>query len=125
MQWHKEMIGRYGFYIHFVLDANYANIHTHGVAESFDHPDLQIVINIDRQTASSLLHTVVDQIKEGKVIQTGVDYTEIANLPTRFIRATECGRPVLRLIIPDRAGTLDKDTMDPMFARQYDNLNSD
>jgi len=124
-RWHEDMMKRFGFYSHFTLDGTHANIHTHGIAESFGHPDFQIALNIPQNVAMSIFHGMVKEIKEGKKYTTNVDYSEIANLPVRFINATECGRPVLRLIIPDRAGTLDKDTMDPVFARQYENLNSD
>jgi uncharacterized protein DUF4262 len=124
-RWHKEMMSRHGFYTHFVIGGDCANIHTHGVNESFHHTDIQIALPISQQTANNLLHGIVEQIKKGKKFVTNVDYSEIANMPVRFIHATECDRPVLRLIIPDRAGTLAKDTMDPVFARQYENLNSD
>lgn len=125
VQWSKDMLDKYGFFIHFVIDGEHANIHTHGLDENFHHPDLQIALNIPQQSACGLLHAIVDQIRKGKSFETGRDYDEIATLPTRFIRAEECGRTVLRLIIPDRAGTLDREGMDPAFARQYENLKTD
>lgn len=123
-----EHIRKYGFTIDMVFPTKEGetwNYHTHGVKESWDHPDFQLVLNIGQRNAMGIFHLLVDKIKEGEKFMVGIDYDCIAEgFPTRFISAKECGREVLRLIVPDPKGNLDENKMDSEYAAQYQNLDS-
>jgi len=108
----QEAINEYGFYAHYVYETEgnrefngLANLHTHGLKESFNHMDLQLVIPINMQTASGLFHTVAKNIKKGKTYQAGKLYDDvIRNYFVKFENFTDKGRPVLRMILPDEKG---------------------
>lgn len=128
----SEWLAKYGFYIHYVSAETGgtgsglpANIHTHGLPESFSHFDLQIVLNVGREIALKLLHNCVNLIKDGTKFVPGVDYDKIANLPVRFIGAMECGRPVCRLIVPDRHGGRTDDDIEDALRVQFQFLETD
>jgi len=131
-QWQEEQVARYGFWIDLVIDGGPApglvNIHTHGLKQTFGFPDVQIVINIGQRNAMGILHHIASKYRIaateniGQPYVPGVVYADIATMPTCFVEATECDRPVLRLVVPDKNGSLDKDTMDPLFAKQYTEL---
>lgn len=106
-----EMMKKHGWIVHFVFETEesefdgLANIHTHGMAQNFNHPDLQIVLPIDPQTAHMLLIEIVEQVKQGKVFEVNQRYGEIIrDMDIYFIEAEEGGRSVLRAIIPDSNG---------------------
>ena len=104
----EDAIKKYGWYAHLVTDpmcpAN-TNIHTHHVMESFGHKDFQICLNIQPNTLHMILADAIDQVKEGIKFEPGKKYDKIiANYKVEFIEATEMGRPVLRLLIPDENG---------------------
>jgi len=126
--WEEEKIRKHGWFAHFMVDGlpnGMADIHTHGIAETFGHPDLQLTVNIGERNAMGIFHALVRRIRGGEVLRVGVDYEDIARgYRTKFTHAGEDGRPVLRLIVPDVAGTLERETMDLMFAKQYECLES-
>ena len=66
----------------------------------------------------------MDRISAGDRFSEGDIADRILSEPykVKFIRATESGREVLRLIIPDAAGNLERDLMEPAYARQYAGL---
>ena len=126
--WEEKQVRKRGWFVHFIVDGlpnGMANIHTHGIAETFGHPDLQLTVNIGERNVMGIFHALVKRIRGGEVLRVGFDYGDIAQgYRTRFIHAVEGGRPVLRLIVPDVAGILERETMDLMFAKQYECLES-
>lgn len=105
-----DAIKKYGFYIHFVPNdcgcPHHMNIHTHGILEVFKHKDLQICFPLPQQVALETLHNVVHYIKDGKTFVSGKKYSGIIrNYNIEFIDAIECGREVLRLLVPNKEGT--------------------
>ena len=45
--WEIDCMERFGWYVHYVTDApSGADVHTHGLRESFDHPDLQLLVRL-------------------------------------------------------------------------------
>lgn len=109
-KWQQEMLAKEGWYIEYVPGddgcPNNINIHTHGLQENFNHPDLQICIGIKPQTAAKFFHDLVGRIKKGERFETGKIYSDIAaRYDTQFIDAFECGRPVLRMVIPNEKNT--------------------
>lgn len=115
-QWAKGCMDKFGFYVHLVE----FNMHTHGLENTFNHPDLQIVLPLHPLMAHQLIHDVVGLIRKGTAIQPGVRYSKIIkNLDVTFIEATETGRKVLRMILPDTKGNLDKACLTGEYAEQY------
>jgi hypothetical protein len=117
--WLKE----YGFYTHYVSNDDIPtqiNIHTHGLPDSFDHPDLQIVLPLNPQTASSILHSIVNWIKQGNGVKTNTPYSFILKgMDAMFVWAVECDRDVLRLILPDTKGKLLPEEMQDPYTLQW------
>jgi len=129
-EWHMKCLKKHGWYAHFVPDESFPlgmNIHTHGLLEGdlhLHHLDLQIVLPLQPEVAQGVLHAVTAKIKGGKVFQDGEKYDGIlkAGFLVAFAKALEGERIVLRIILPDPDGKIDKAEMDPDYARQYDGL---
>ncbi|PSK88136.1 uncharacterized protein DUF4262 [Taibaiella chishuiensis] len=108
--WSRVMMFRYGWYIHFVFDDEdfpYGiNFHTHGIEDSFAHPDLQICFPIPQEMAHLIFNAIVGEIKKGFVFKAGRRYADIigGGLSLNFIPVRECGRPLLRIIFTDENG---------------------
>ena len=120
--WAKDKMKRFGWYIHFVPNdkefPNDINFHTHGIAESFGHPDLQICFPLPQQVAHQILHHIVDEIKQGKTFEPGRKYGSIiaGNLNVEFIDAMEFDRPVFRIVFPNKEGNYEGE----MFTCQFE-----
>lgn len=124
-----KSIEDYGWYCHYVPSEDYdnsptgVNIHTHHIQESFNHPDLQIVIPLSQHTVLAVLHEVVNNfIKKGVKFKVGKKYKKIIGneYSVVFTNAKECGRDVLRMIIPDKNGYLkENEPMDEQFKIQH------
>lgn len=117
---HQEFLLRTkGWYAHAVP----CNYHTHGLPMSFDHLDIQVTLPIDPAQVHSVVCLVVEMIKEGKKFHSFTRYSGILkNMEVTFVGAIESGHSVLRMILPDANGSLDREEMDILYAEQYDNL---
>lgn len=106
----KESIDKYGWVAHYVSNDPTTpyemNIHTHGLAEKFNHKDLQICLLLNQNTAHFILANIVDRIKKGEVFEAGKEYDNIIKkYSVIFAEAEECERPVLRIIFPNPDGS--------------------
>lgn len=121
----QQMMEEYGWIIDFVRpDNDYpygVNYHTHGLPEKYGHPDLQIVMSLDPNVASGVLWDAVNQIEKGTRFQEDLAYDNILGMgyKVKFIKAQECDREVLRMILPDKEGRLDLVDMDEPYQGQY------
>ena len=126
LKWQDECIQKYGFYMHAVKHGQYVNYHTHGFVDSWQHPDMQMVIPVDAEFAKALFWDFAREIKAGKKYQVGdiLDgFIEDHNI--RLTEAKECGRAVLRVIFPDQNGKFPGDPdCDAKYERQL-TLNTD
>lgn len=71
----QEMMEKYKFVVHYVMDTyeveddqqtlNFPSIHTHGLVEHFDHPEIELALPLDQETAMYIMHTFVDKLKQG------------------------------------------------------------
>ena len=110
----REAILKHGWYAHWVFDDPKCpfevNFHTHGV-ESYGHRNLQLCMKMNPQVVMSFFHIIIDRIKKGEEFLPDVDYPDIAagGYMVRFIETKECGRDMLRIIIPAKDGTYDKE----------------
>jgi len=97
------------------------NYHTHGMEASYNHPNIQIVLPLRMETAHHIVGDIIDKIKAGERFEPNKEYANIVGggYMVRFIEAMECGRKVLRLLIPDKNGKYEGD-----FAEQLTMLDS-
>lgn len=117
-EWEQDCLNKIGWYAHQVPN----NYHTHGLPESCDHPDIQVVLALDPNITHAVVAGIIEEIKKGTKYQPNTRYSKIIkNLDVIFIEATESDRKVLRLVFPDANGNLEKEKMAPDFATQYDN----
>lgn len=123
-----RMMEEYGFIIHSVFptdenDASYSH-HTHGLKENFNHMDLEIALPLPQQLAGQIIHSMVDQIKEGASFEDKLTSDKvIMNYDVHLVRVNEDGREVLRVILPDPEGRFpfDEDCRD-IYNRQLDGV---
>ncbi|MEI4804096.1 DUF4262 domain-containing protein [Bacillus sp. FJAT-51639] len=109
--WEKQMLQEYGWYTHSILaednDHIHANYHTHGLAETYSHRDLQIVLNMDPEVAQDIFYTIVEEIKRGEKFEQGIEYNNIIEgYPIIMKSFKEMNREVLRILLPDERGFL-------------------
>lgn len=124
---------KYGWIAHVVPEYEGSpldfNLHTHGVQENFDHPDFEVVLPMNPVIIMGMLHNIVNRIKEGETFVTGRQYTNLIyaegpgrNLPVEFAESTECGRRVLRVILPDEDLSTNRANMKHPFVHQWEGI---
>ena len=124
----QKMIEKYGWYCHIIIDNDEQsptgfNAHTHNLQEKYNHPDIQIVVPINHKSIIAILHSIVDNyIKKGNTLKEGEEYDKIIQYyKVTFFNTKECGRNVLRLILPDVNGYIQQnEPMDKNFSLQYE-----
>lgn len=132
----REQMEKCGWIAHIMEDdpctPYHFNYHTHGLKESFDHPDLQIVLTLKSEIAHSIVSEVVEHIKEGKKFKHGDLASGIIRAadPDKeylvlFINAVENNRNILRIILPDVEGNLEPQDMDPQYSHQHCNVHGE
>ncbi len=114
----EEAMEKYGWYVHFVMDdLDYPygmNVHTHGLADSQKHPDLQICLPMSAKSCHEILiNAIEDNVKKGIIFEHGKKYGNII-MPSPgsgkmsylvlFLNAKENGRDVLRMVFPEKDG---------------------
>lgn len=112
----SNMISNYNWQIHAIKngclcenDGEYifdmipgaANFHTHGM-EQYNHPDFQLVLDYDLDTAAYILNTLGERVSSGERFNPG-DYVKgiFEDCDVRLETFEETGRDVLRVIVPD------------------------
>lgn len=123
----KELMEKYGWYAHIVMDDEQSptgfNYHTHGFTESFNAPDIQIVIPIQPEIAHAIADTIVAALQSGKKFQTNQrESAVLQGHDVMFVEAVENGREVWRVVLPDQNNQLEIDKMDLDYAIQWHNL---
>jgi hypothetical protein len=126
--WEDEQLKKHGWIVHFIGSDDPAtptgvNYHTHGLTDAFNHLDLQVVISLGQNTAHGIFKSAIDQIKEGRKFAHGDVVDRIVKgYNVKFVTATEGGRNLLRIILPDQNGSLDYADMEVGMREQYDDL---
>ncbi len=124
--WTRTQMNKYGWICHFVATGDEQtstgfNAHTHGLQENHQHADFQIVIPLPEKVAHAIFITLADRVKAGEKFAAGQKLDEvIQQMQVKLIDAVECGRAVLRVILPDKAGKLDLGEIADPYATQYD-----
>ena len=77
------------------------NAHTHGM-EKYGHLDFQMVLRLSPQMIGYTLNSLGDMVRSGRHFKAGDTVEELfENYKVRLDAFQECGRTVLRVIIPD------------------------
>lgn len=110
-EWARQMMATNGWFAHFVTsvsdDVPLLNAHTHGLRATFGHLDLQIVAWVAPEVAHGVFWSAVGRIRNGEAFaKDQVAERVIERFRVKFVAATESGRSVLRLLLPDERGTL-------------------
>ena len=120
LHWEQLQMSTHGWYIH-VIDEdddapNHYNAHTHGLKETFGHPDLQICLPLPTETVVDIFHLLVRGIKKGISYLPDRSFDDVLEgYEVKFIQAKECDRDVLRLLLPNKYGTYSGDIFEAQF----------
>lgn len=125
-EWEKEQMDKHGWIVHFVQnDERYptnTNHHTHGLTETYNHPDLQVVVPMPAKSVHNVFIQLIERIKAGEKFKHGDVAENVVNkYSVKFHDAYEGDRHVLRVIVPDVDNNLERD-MKGGLAHQYDDL---
>lgn len=109
----KLLKAKYGYVIHAVPGQS---THTHGLYESFGHPEIECTLPTDPNLLMHLVRDLAERVKGGQFFTSGEMVDDlIQNFSVKL-----AGCPTgLRLILPDPNGSLDVSTMLPDYAAQY------
>lgn len=123
----QKLLDKQGWFFDYEeIDGPLANIHTHGLVENLHHTDLQIVLKLDEETAGTLLHSIIENIKGGYTYYEGRSNKVIEDLEVEFKKFKEDGRDVLRLIIPDQDGRFpNEEGCSEPYSKQYAELTAE
>ena len=125
----KKAVDEHGWYCHAKLSGDTEsptgiNYHTHGCQESYGHMDFQVVAGIPPEAGYALFSNLIHLIKKGsKFGNRDVSNEIIENMPVMLVEAQEDGRTVLRVISPDKKGTLEEVGMEQPFVQQWHGVN--
>jgi hypothetical protein len=111
----SEVQAKCGWDIHYVPEGeNNINAHTHGLAKKFGHLNLQLCIPLNVVATQTILNgIVVNHIAKGEVLTEESELDDvIENFTVRFMKTTESGRVVLRIIFPEKDGTFEGDLVE-------------
>jgi hypothetical protein len=121
----QAQLAKHGWISHYVFDdpdtPTGINVHTHGLAENYGHPDFQLVLPLATETAWGILANLVDDVKAGRVFSAGTTAGGIIrDYNLGFAAASEGGRDVLRVIVPDPEGRTARGEIGGEYAVQYE-----
>ena len=97
-----HFIEQIGWVAHVITDDPTA--HTHGLQETYGHPDIEVWLSAPARKRYELLATVAEAVKQGHRYEAGKEYSHLFTVPVRFVQKWEGGRSVLRLVVPDPNG---------------------
>lgn len=124
-EWERQCLKTHGWFAHYVdgieLVPNGVNFHTHGF-ESKGHPDFQVVVNCPQRVVHSIFSNLYQKVEKGEKFEHGGQYYGIIiGFPVLMLMAYEDDRQLLRIILPDTQGNLEKSRMSSLRF-QYDDL---
>jgi hypothetical protein len=126
----EALLKSHGWYSHLILPEyvgqKWVNYHTHGLPEHYGHLDFQIVLPVDGDTLHKLATRLVDRVKQGERFASGMHVSGIIEdydvLLVKMTETQNTQHPVLRVILPDKDGNLDKTGLTGIFAAQFQEL---
>ncbi|MDA8345321.1 MAG: DUF4262 domain-containing protein [Thermaerobacter sp.] len=97
-----HMIEQIGWVVHAITDAPLA--HTHGLQETYGHPDFEVRLPVAPRRRYDLLRTLAEAVQAGQTFHAGVESLTPFQCPVRFVERQEDDRTVLRAVFPDANG---------------------
>jgi hypothetical protein len=125
LKWQNDCMEKVGWYAHYVIDKDEQsptgfNAHTHGLPESFNHLDLQIIISMPPNLAHNIFFNVVEEIVNGTIFEENkISDKILKNYNVTFRKVKECNREVLRIILPDKDNNVLKDEIKEPYNIQW------
>lgn len=107
-----------GFIVHSVIGTGDA--HTHGIAERYNHPELELRLNIDPNLAMQVINQAGFLVSQGITLEEGMILSDFCS-PGFDATVIQCEHG-LRLVLCDGNGELEPDKMTDDFKTQYENL---
>lgn len=124
-KWETEQIDKHGYCIHYVPKSEQqVDFHTHGVANTFQHPEFQIVLPLRKEVAATIFQDLIVAIKGGASFdREGIYDSIIDNCPVYLAKTVQGGQHIMRLIFPDAGGNFQRESNEKsIYASQWDTL---
>lgn len=100
------------------------NIYTVGLKQNYDHPEIQIVLNLKKEIIEKIIETCIKKIEKGNDFLTDIIYDDI--LPNDykivFKEKNINDRKIYRLIFSDVDNNIAEDSISGEFFHQYEEL---
>ena len=78
------------------------NAHTHGMRETYKHPEFQTVLHIGEYKVAYILNTLCSMVQKGRRFKSGeVVSNVIANYDLQLFETSDNGEKLFRVVIPD------------------------
>ena len=79
------------------------NVHTHGMRELYNHPEFQFVLNLGYNKVLRILNILGLMVQDGRRFRVGESVSNVlVGYDIRLFEATDNGKKVLRVVIPDQ-----------------------
>ena len=100
------------------------NIYTTGLKKNFNHPEIQIVLNLKKEIIEKIIEKCVSKIKNGSEFLTDIIYDDI--LPKNYkIVFKELSENKYRLIFSDEKNNIAEDQISGDFFQQYEMIDDE
>jgi len=117
----QKMLDEHGWIVDLIRDGDKPNFHSHYLESYLGHKDIQLVYPLPDNLVGGIMHTVVGNIKKGRKYKAGdITSSVLEGLDVLFVEATETGRTVLRIILPDKEGRLKPGEIISPYDMQWD-----
>lgn len=126
-QVHAENMATHGWYANYVPNHHESptgfSTHTYGLDESWGHPNVQIVWPMPPEMGYQMLAQIAELVRHGKKFAPGRKYDEVLEgYEVMFAWATESGRRVLRMILPDKDNGVAREEIRAPFNKQWEGV---
>jgi hypothetical protein len=122
----QTMIKKYGWAAHYVpIDHYHINYHTHGLWENYGHYNFQVTLFMGPKQVHNIISNMVNDVQHGKVFEDGEEYDDYLQdgYKIKIMATHEGGRPVLRVLFPDKQGFMPGDILcNPGMKYQLDEI---
>lgn len=93
---------------HKIYPKNFCNIHSHGM-EVYNHKNFQVVLDVGDEIACYIINSLCERVREGHTQGVSMGSGDVitgiySQFPLKLVQASEGGRSVLRVLLPDDEG---------------------
>jgi len=118
----QEAYEKNGWIVHVTASFDSLSIHTHGLRQKYGQSELEMRLPLyfPVDIIAQIIELMIKRMEAGEVLKPDTDYDEILQGVQVRLVIINPSEDRLRIILPDRNGELNKDTIDPDFATQYE-----